>query len=432
MSDKIVALLNLQKQIRDADRVEDLGFLVANKTHDLVTYKQSVFWMWNGSSVTLKNISGMATLDVNSPYAIWLKSIVEKNIKSSDGTISHLEKTNDGEWLAPHNYIGKFQKNNGDLLGGIWIERDAVMGQSQTELLSEISECYTHALSHIKLMTDKNRLSNLFGMGKYKKYILLALLLAFFFPVRLSITAPAEIIAMDAVSITMPYDGVLEDISVSPSDEVKGNDVLAVLDKTAIKTELDQANQALKTAQSSLSRAGMQSIQMQEKKQDLQALRAEIAAKKIDVDYARERFENAEIMAPDDGVAIFSDKTSLEGRALRTGEKIMTIANPDNQQLLVRIPVSALLPIADNQPLSFYLNTQPLNHYDGVISTIGYEPSPDPDGLLTYKVRAKFDADQGDLRIGWQGTAKIKSDWSIMGYALLRRPLIALRNILGV
>jgi len=262
MSDKIVALLNLQKQIRDADRVEDLGFLVANKTHDLVTYKQSVFWMWNGSSVTLKNISGMATLDVNSPYAIWLKSIVEKNIKSSDGTISHLEKTNDGEWLAPHNYIGKFQKNNGDLLGGIWIERDAVMGQSQTELLSEISECYTHALSHIKLMTDKNRLSNLFGMGKYKKYILLALLLAFFFPVRLSITAPAEIIAMDAVSITMPYDGVLEDISVSPSDEVKGNDVLAVLDKTAIKTELDQANQALKTAQSSLSRAGMQSIQM--------------------------------------------------------------------------------------------------------------------------------------------------------------------------
>jgi len=432
MSDKIITLLNLQKQIRDADRVEDLGFLVANKTHDLVTYKQSVFWMWNGSSVTLKNISGMATLDVNSPYAIWLKSIVEKNIKSSDGTISHLEKTNDGEWLAPHNYIGKFQKNNGDLLGGIWIERDAVMGQSQTELLSEISECYTHALSHIKLMTDKNRLSNLFGMGKYKKYILLALLLAFFFPVRLSITAPAEIIAMDAVSITMPYDGVLEDISVSPSDEVKGNDVLAVLDKTAIKTELDQANQALKTAQSSLSRAGMQSIQMQEKKQDLQALRAEIAAKKIDVDYARERFENAEIMAPDDGVAIFSDKTSLEGRALRTGEKIMTIANPDNQQLLVRIPVSALLPIADNQPLSFYLNTQPLNHYDGVISTIGYEPSPDPDGLLTYKVRAKFDADQGDLRIGWQGTAKIKSDWSIMGYALLRRPLIALRNILGV
>jgi len=137
-------------------------------------------------------------------------------------------------------------------------------------------------------------------------------------------------------------------------------------------------------------------------------------------------------MAPDNGVAIFSDKTSLEGRALSMGEKIMTIADPDNQQLLVRIPVQSLLPIADNQPMSFYLNTNPLNHYDGVISTIGYEPSPDPDGLLTYKIRATFDVDQGDLRIGWQGTAKIKSDWSIMGYALLRRPLIALRNILGV
>jgi len=115
------------------------------------------------------------------------------------------------------------------------------------------------------LRSQRRRLAQVFGMGKYKKYILLALLIGFVWPVRLSITAPAEVIARDAIPITMPYDGVLEEVLVSPSDVVKADDVLAILDETAIKTELDQASLALKTAQASLSRAGMQSIHITRK-----------------------------------------------------------------------------------------------------------------------------------------------------------------------
>lgn len=430
--EKIVAFLDLQKQIRDVKNMSDLAFLAANKTHDIISYKHAVFWTWDGTSVQLDTISGMATLDRNSPYAIWLKSFIEKELKISKDKIEFFEKEEEGEWIAIHNHLIRFETQTDGLIGGLWIESDSLFSDGQIELLSEIADCYTQAVSLIHLRSQKKAVFSIFGMGKYKKYTAIALLAAFFFPVRLSITAPAEIVAMDAVSITMPYDGVLEKINVDPSTTISEGDILAVMDKTAIQTELDQAKQALKTVQSSLSRAGMESLRTEDKKQDLQALRAEIAAKRIDFNYAQDRFKNTDIASPVSGVAIFSDKSSLEGRALRTGEKIMTVADPSKQQLLVRIPVQSLLPIDKGQALSFFVTTQPFTGYDATISSIGYEPSADPDGLLTYKIRAKLGKEQQDLRIGWQGTAKIKSNWSIWGYALLRRPLIALRNLLGV
>ncbi len=431
--EKIATLLGLQKQIRDAVRLEDLGFIAANKTHDLIPYKQCIFWISNSSSsISLKTISGMAKLDENSPYALWLKTLIRKNISSQAEKITAIPRDGDGEWTSNHNYLVVFRDSESGVLGGLWIENDKPLGDPQIELLNEISDCYAHSLSLIKLRQKGKMMASIMGMGRYKKLIIAALVILFFFPVRLSVTAPAEIVARDAVVITMPYDGVLETIDVSPSDNVAEGDIIAMMDKTIIQTELDKTTQALKAAQASLSRAGMESLRSDEKKQDLMELRADIAKKKIDRDYARTRFENTDIIAPVGGVAIFSDKSALEGRALSTGEKIMTIADPSKQEVLIRIPAQSLLPIEDEQPISFYVNTQPFKGYDATISSIGYEASPDPDGLLTYKVRAQLDNNANDLRIGWKGTAKIKSHWSVFGYALLRRPLIAVRNLTGL
>ena len=117
---------------------------------------------------------------------------------------------------------------------------------------------------------------------------------------------------------------------------------------------------------------------------------------------------------------------------MKTGEKLMLIANPNDTELLIRIPIDSLLPISEKSKTSFYLNVTPLSSYCATIKSIGYQASPDPDGLLTYKMRADIKQKDKDLRIGWKGTAKIKSNWSILGYAVLRKPLIALRNLLGL
>jgi hypothetical protein len=79
------------------------------------------------------------------------------------------------------------------------------------------------------------------------------------------------------------------------------------------------------------------------------------------------------------------------------------------------------------------MNVAPLSYFTTHIQTIGYQASPDADGLLTYKLRGSLpEADKHSFRIGWQGSATVYTDWSILGYALLRRPLIALRTFFKI
>ena len=261
--------------------------------------------------------------------------------------------------------------------------------------------------------------------------MILAALALIFFPVRLTISGPAEIIARDADIVTIPYDGMLEKIEVQPGDQVTKGQVLARMENSALAAQMDNAAQELKAIESSVARLSRQSLAAPDKKGDLTAAEAEIVTKRIQYEYAEFLQEKSELRATRDGVAVFSDTHALQGHPVRTGERIMMIADTSEYDVLVRVPVEAMLPVKTGQALSFYLNVSPLNGYEATISSIGYQASPDPDGLLTYKIHATpHDAD--DLRIGWKGTARIYGSWTVLSYAILRQPLAALRRMTGL
>jgi multidrug resistance efflux pump len=426
---KIALLLGLQKQVRDAQSIEDIGFVIANKTHDLIAYKQAIFWTCDGPDIDLKMASGSVNIDKSGPYALWLKNIIKKNKKSLD-FIQMIGHENDVEWGAKAQYSMIFKSHEGRVFGGLWIECDKELSDEELSLLQEVRECYEQSLGNIILRKSRSSYVSLFGGSKFKKLTIVALIVAFFCPVQLSMTAPVEVVASHATTISMPFDGVIDDVVVRPGDVVIVGQELAQMDKTQLQSDFDRADQKVIATQSSLSRTGFESLRSGEKKEDLQKLRSEIDVLKIERKYAQKLLNKTEITTPVDGVAVFSDASALKGKALATGEKIMVIADPKDAELLVRIPAQSLLPIGVGDGVSFFLNQSPLKSYDAKIAAIGYESSMDVDGLLTYKIRAQYD-NALDLRIGWQGTAKIKSHWSIFGYSLLRKPLIALRNLAG-
>ncbi len=429
---KIVTLLELQKQIREAKTIKDIGFLAANRTHDLIAYKQAVFWIKNPYGIELKTLSGSATLDDNSPYAIWLKKIIIDKIGDDNSPTVFIEADDkDGEWVASHNHLISFKTNHEGVLGGLWVESDMFFCDCQVELMHELSDCFAQSLALLRARESRLSLFGFLKFGGYRKWIMMACLALFFLPVRLSMTAPAEIVPDNPTTITMPFDGVIDDIPVNAGDKVQANDVLATMDEIQLKTEMDRADNALRAAQKSLSRAGMESLRSEDKKLELQKLRSDIDLKRVDYNFMREKFDQTTITTPVNGVAIYSDKSALTGRPLQTGETIMMIADPAQVELLVNVPVHSFLPVNKGQAVSFYLNNSPLSYRSATITSIGYQASNGADGLMTYKIRATMD-DQNDIRIGWKGTAKIKTDWTILGYALLRRPLIALRNITGI
>lgn len=437
--DKALILLDLQKEALNATSSDALKFLITNKTHALIDYSHAVFWTGTPENPKPALVSGNTSLDDKSPYAQWFSNTLKSHLADKSDPIVHIkaseltdeDKSKWAENAAPYALIMSFKTSEEGALGGLWIERKTPFDDAEIALLEELHSAYCAALALQKRRIPAQFLSGLTTLKKHQKLFWLALIVLAIFPVRLSITAPAEIISQSPGVVSAPFNSSVEDITVKPGDTVKENDVLVIMERQKLESDRQAAQQALEIARTNLSSIRRQALTSPEKKAELEVLQAEIDIKKIEYDFTSTLLERSEIKAPRDGIAIFSDANSIIGKPVAAGEKIMLIADPAKAELLVRIPADAMLPINKQSPAKFYLNVAPLKGYEAQILSIGYQASADADGLLTYKLRAKLN-EQDKPRIGWKGTAKIHGQWSILSYAMLRRPLITLRKLIGV
>jgi len=437
--DKVLTLLDLQKKARDAANIQELGFVLVNNTHRLLPYTQAIFWSFDGQNIKLETVSGNASIEQKSAYAIWLASLIKdcisKNaqdaIAVSGDTIEEAKRSHWSQWCGPYGLIAPFRTHAEGIVGGLWLERAQPFHDAEMQVLVELSQSYAQSLALWKLRSKKVLLPDWRKLKRHQKWVLMVLALACVFPVRLSVNAPAEIVAENPQVLGVPYDGVLEHVDVRPGDVVKKGQILAKMDKATLQGQMDMAEQALGTAQDAFSRLSREALKTPEKKIELNQVQSEIRARQIEYDHTKTLLDRSNLASPAYGVAIFSDANVLEGRPVRIGEKIMLVADPNDSEVLIRIPVDAMIPLDQKSPVRFFLNVSPLGAYEAEIISIGYQASPDPDGLLTYKVRAKLTGIDEGLRIGWKGSAKLQGGWSILPYAMLRRPLITARNIMG-
>lgn len=436
---KALQLLEIQKDALAAKNMDALGFLIVNRIHNLVPYKSAVFWTGTTNQPAIHSVSGNAGLDPKGSYAIWLQNMI-KTYASKEGSEQVLldakdireEHLEDWEKYSPgHAVILIFQTEKDGVLGGVWLERDTKFTKPELKVLEELQISLSYATKLQNLQKSSAFFSKITGMKKHKKVILALCLITLLFPVRLSITAPAEIVSKNPVIIAPAFDGVVEDIVVRPGQKVEEGDLLVKMEGQDLLAQKRNAEQNLNVAKTKLSRLRREALLDPQKKIELEKLRSEISLKEIEFAYAQEQFNRAQIKSPRAGVAIFSDALSFIGKPLATGQEIMQIADPEETELFIRIPSDAILPIAEHIPVRFYMNVEPLKNYRGAIKTIGYQASADPDGLLTYKLRASL-PDDYIPRVGWKGTAKIYGYWRPLAYAILRRPLIALRDITGL
>lgn len=426
--EKLFTLLELQRRSQEASSLQAFAHIIVNETHKLIPYKQALSWRADGLTPTLEKVSGNVLLDPKGPYAIKIKDKISDLIANPDDDVVKNFVADDGMQVA----LLLFRTREDGLLGGLWLEDSKPFAEADLHILEELSMSYAHALALLQLR-DRASFVSLFkgNASKYKKYALICVCVLAFLPVRLTITAPAEIIAKDADIITVPFDGMIETVHVSPGEAVVKGQILATMENSALSAEMDIARQDLEVTESSVARLSRQSLSAPDKKSDLTAAESEIENKRLKVQYAEDMRERSEIRAGRDGVAVFSDTHSLQGKPIQTGEKIMMIADASQYDVMIRVPVDAMVPISPDAQATFYLNVSPLSGYDAKITSIGYQASPDTDGLLTYKIHA-IPEDAKDLRIGWKGTAQIHGDWTILSYAILRRPLTALRRLTGV
>lgn len=417
--EKLFTLLELQRQAQEAESKDYLVHLIVNETIKLIPYNRSIFW----DGEIIKKISGTDIFDGNSKYAQATLTKI-KNI-SNRASIENPVLQDEGKGV----YLS-FQTPREGFVGGVYLEREKAFDDAEIRILEELSVTFARLLALWKYRDTSGFYGSFSSLKKKQKYIWMLCILSCFLPVRMTITAPMEIIPRDADVITIPYDGLMDEIMVNPGDTVKEGDILAVMEQDSLKLQTEMTEQEMEITQQSIFRLQRESLTMPEKKAQLVELQQDLEAKKIASNYAKILKERAQIKSDRDGIAIFSESVSMKGKPLRAGDKLMMIANPKEYDVFVRVPIEAMVPIDQSARVSFFMNTSPFLSHEGNIKSIGYQAGIDPDGLMTYKILVNTPTD--NLRIGAKGTAKIYGGWTILSYAVLRRPLLTVRNLMGI
>ena len=451
----LLTLITLLKNTRHKQKKTELEFLMVNQTFNLVPYRHCVYWEYKANKVIIKNMSGLVQIDADGPYTQWLARVIShildsehKAAKDEDNnSFSKLlavkpencgepEKAEWNSWCPQNALLMIMKDDNHKTIGGLWMDREKAFGNLETAILEDLGDGYAHKIQNFAAKKKQGSLLNplsffsLSGLGV--RLFFLALFVILFIPVRTSATAPAEIVANKPDTINVPFDGVIDTVEVLPGQQVQKGDVLIRMDSTVLKNKVTMATGEAEAASIALRKTERESLTDRAKLAEIAILKAQVAQKGAEAEFAREMLQRAEIIADRDGVVIFPDPHALQGKPVQTGEQVMLLADPNDSELLIRMPIDSMIIIDEDVPARFFLNVMPLDYEQAEYESIGYQATPDAGGLMTYKIRAKFTEKPENIRIGWTGTGKVYGEWTILAFNILRRPIVALRSKLGV
>ncbi|MCA9481750.1 MAG: HlyD family secretion protein, partial [Nitrospira sp.] len=70
--------------------------------------------------------------------------------------------------------------------------------------------------------------------------------------------------------------------------------------------------------------------------------------------------QQVEVTAPRDGVVIFGDPSDWVGRPVVVGERIMEVADPQQYQLKIDLPVEDAMVLQEGADVDVFLDAHPL------------------------------------------------------------------------
>ena len=320
---------------------------------------------------------------------------------------------------------------DGTVFAQLVLAKEAAWTEFDITTLSHLTETYSHAWQALtgpvmlkKRLRNKTLTAVLSGV---------AIAAAGFLPIPLTVLAPAEVTAANPIVIAAPLDAVIDNIEVLPNTVVKKGDLLFRFNDTDLRSRVDVAGQNVQVAEARYIQAQRNSFSDPAAKRELAIMLSELKLKAAEYDYTRELLARTIVKAPQDGLVIFSDKDDWTGKPVSIGERIMRIANPSNVELTINLPVADSIVLEGHAPVKLFMDSAPLHPVEALLETASYHARPDENGVLSYRVVAKFQNEQENAvpRIGLRGTAQIHGEDVPLAFFIFRKPLSVMRQWIG-
>jgi len=430
---RLTLLLQLERRARQAF-AKELPYVLVNETSELIPYRQAV--LWRKDNARIEAVSGVAKPDSNSPYALWLKPVLqelssraEKPFQFKPFTMADLspELAKDwGEWLPEH---------------GLWLPlpgafgvryvlalfREAAWSEAEIHLLSYLIEAYGHAFSLVEAAKPAIPFFERLKVRKNQLIIGCLLFLALFFPIRQSVLAEAEVVAHKPHLVRAPLEGVLDAFFVQPNEEVKVGQKLFSLDKAELISRLEVAKEKRDSAQTDYLQTTQEAMLDPDVKYKLAGLKSKWEQESAEVDYVSTLLKRCDVIATIAGVTVFDDPNDWLGRPVKQGEKILAVADPKSVELEVRLPMDDLLTLEAGAEVLFFSNITPHKPLEAKLNYFSYRATSTPASIMAYRLKADFTGQDELPRLGYHGTAKLYGSRKPFLLWLLRKPIRTVR-----
>ena len=438
---KIARLISLEKKTREAKSKDELNFIVVNETREIIDYTTSFLLLKSATDkFHINAISDIASIDRTAPLVTFVESIINHKTKKNLKEIESIDLEQFSKKIKkqkPKNIpqyllcIPIFSPQRG-LQGYLLLARNKNFNENENELVQHLSRTYGHAYNtFLTNFSIKNFLKKNFT-GKKRWITISVIILILLFPVRMTSTAPVEVVAKNPFLITSPFDGVVKKIIANNNDQTKPGDLLVLLEDIDLSNEFNLAKQSLQVAEKELLKTRQSSFTDNEQKSRLAELVAQVDLKRVELKSAERKLKNSKIYSEKKGVVIVDRKSDWQGKPVAVGEKILTIADPNNIEFLIWLPVKDSIVINQDANTNIFLDINPMSSYKGNIIRSTYEPELSPEEVLSYKLISSFKGNRDTPRIGLRGTAKVYGNRTILFYYLFRKPITFIRQLIGI
>lgn len=436
----LAIVLRIERLARDASSLAELRHLAANETRKLNRSRQIfVIAFGEAGDPSVETVSGIAVPDPQSLLVDAVRRLVAR-LRAEHGLREPVEFTlpaycDAGSELAtsyPFRELAwvPFHDRRERLFGGLLMAREGIWTKDDCAISSRLASTLAHAWRELAT-ADNFRPRRTVTKPLHLALIAAAAMLAV--PVRMTALAPVEVVARQPMIVSSPIDAVIDRIDVDPGSIVAEGAVLIRLSDTALRNRFEIAQQEVAVAEAKAKQATILAFNDSKGRHDLGISQAELVLKKAELAFAAAMLERTVIRAARAGLAVYPDKSSLIGRPVATGERIMEIADPSDVEARIDLAVPDAIALKDDSTVKLFLDVDPLNPWPGRVVRADYRARPSDSDVLTFRTIAAIGTDGRPApRIGLRGTAQVYGDLTPLGMFLFRRPISALRQWLGI
>ncbi|MBF0622085.1 MAG: HlyD family efflux transporter periplasmic adaptor subunit [Magnetococcales bacterium] len=443
-ADPLMTLLQLEQEAREADGTAAFRYMSVNRTRLLRPYSQALFLEGpDWAHVKITAASDIPVPDSTAPMTQWVHGLVRRGFDEEKLNSLHTVCAADldapwskewAEWLPEQGlWMPLSLTDRAGPVAALFCLRREPFIDAEMALMERIMAAYGHAWRALGPVAGGRFSLSIVRNSWLRWTFLIIALLAMVVPVPQSVLAPAEVVAREPQVVAAPMDGVIDRFLVQPNALVETGTPLFTYVAEDFESRFHMAEQALAVAEAQLRRAQQGAFRQMESKAELALLESQARLKALERDHVGIQLDRVTVKAEQAGIAVFRDVNDWEGRPVKTGERIMLLADAGRVEISMDIPVEDAVALEEDAPVRLFLDVSPLHPLDATLRHASYQAAMTPEGGLAY--RAVADLVTADLekqpRIGLRGVARVHGGDVPLAFYLFRRPLTAVRRWLG-